>query len=659
MTLPTQLRKSATNSKIAGTVNTTGETTQPNSAKPAGTAKTSTTLKNAKSKRKTGPLHPDSLQMARWIGTVYIVGAAVAGLWTVIPHSDVTGDKFVLAMAGLALVGGLILLSGATDDIAETDFHAVLAALQVVITVAYVAVPDAGNDARLFYIWATPIAAFYFRPRAAAGHAAFVAALLAIGLAVHRAPFAEAARIWVMTVGVLVAVTVLVAAAATSVRNRDREMSHAATHDPLTGLANRALLAQRMSEALHRRRTTDGQVFMMIVDLDRLKTLNDTQGHFAGDQLLKCLSERFISNVPARSTIARLGGDEFAVLVEDPDSVMHPYALATALAKSWAKPVRLERGQFRASACIGVAVATDDDQPTALLRNADAAMYKAKAAGRSGISIYDEDQRAGISRRMIVEQALFEAVTTMDFSMVYQPIVDVTTRRVHAAEALLRWNHPTLGIISPGEFIPLAEEGGIIDEIGVWVMDQALGQLARWRTEGVVGRNFAMTVNVSGAQLHGHFAGNVERLLTKHRIEPTGLLMELTESVFIGAGLEATDVLKAIDAIGVPLALDDFGTGFSSLSYLHQANVHTVKIDQSFVGGMSGDPTRHAIVAAVVSLTEALGLQVIAEGVDTREQVTLLTQMGCRLAQGFLFSPPMRAHEMPQFLAASNLDANR
>ena len=599
---------------------------------------------------------PNALQMARWIGTIYVVGAFVAGIWTVIPHSEHSGDRFVLAMAGLALIGGLILLSGITEDIAETDFHIVLAALQVVITVAYVAVPDPGNDARLFYIWATPIAAFYFRPLAAAGHAAFVSGLLAVALAVHHASLDESARIWVMTVGVLVAVTALVSAAATSVRSRDREMIHAATHDPLTGLANRALLAQRMTEALHRRRSTKAQVFMMVVDLDRLKTLNDTQGHHAGDQLLKCISGRMVAHVPPLATVARLGGDEFAVMVEDPEGTMNAQSLASELAKAWAEPIPLERGPFRASASIGVAAATDDDQPTALMRNADAAMYRAKANGRSGISIYDEDQRAGILRRVELEQALFEAVDKMDFAMVYQPIVDLHTGEVRATEALVRWEHPKLGIVPPGEFIPIAEDSGLIDKIGLWVMDHALGQLAAWRAHEIVRSTFQMTVNVSGAQLHGHFAANIAKLLRKHHIEPTGLLMELTESVLMRAGAEATDVLRALDGVGVPLALDDFGTGFSSLSYLHQANVNTVKIDQSFIGGMSGDPTRRAIVSAVVALSRALGLMEIAEGIDTKEQLELLTDMGCRLGQGFLFSPPMRAPEMPAFLQASERD---
>jgi diguanylate cyclase (GGDEF)-like protein len=593
---------------------------------------------------------PNSQKIARWVGSVYVVGAVVALIWTIIPHPDHAGDKLVVAMAGMALIGGLTMLSGAVDEVAEADFHLVLAALQVVITLGYVAVPGANNDARLFYMWATPIAAFFFRPRAAAMHAAFVAALLGVGVAVHRPAFAEGLRIWVMTVGVLVAVTAIVAAAAIGVRNRDREMSHAATHDPLTGLANRSLFSQRVAEALSRRRMTRGQVFLMMIDLDRLKVLNDTQGHHAGDELLKSLAGRFAANVPPHSTVARLGGDEFAVLVEDPDHELSPHAVANALAMAWSDPVELERGHFRASACIGVAIATDDDQPSGLLRNADAAMYRAKAAGRSRIHVYDEDQRAGVHRRMRLEQALFDAVDNNELSVVYQPIVDLVSGQARAAEALVRWIHPHLGIVPPGEFIPLAEECGLIDEIGLWVLHHALAQLKEWRTANIVDEAFTIHVNVSGAQLHGQFAADVANVLTTYGVEPKALLLELTESVLMRDGAEATDVMRAIDAMGVPLALDDFGTGFSSLSYLHQANVHTVKIDQSFVGGMSGDGTRNAIVTAVVALTRALGFTVIAEGVDTRDQVELLLAMGCGLGQGFLFSRPMDAEAMADFI---------
>jgi EAL domain-containing protein (putative c-di-GMP-specific phosphodiesterase class I) len=210
--------------------------------------------------------------------------------------------------------------------------------------------------------------------------------------------------------------------------------------------------------------------------------------------------------------------------------------------------------------------------------------------------------------------------------------------------------------VPPGEFIPIAEESAVIDQIGSWVMDQALGQLAEWRRTDVVTNDFTITVNVSGAQLHGNFATVAAKLLRKHRIEPGALLMELTESVLMRAGAEASDVLRALDNVGVPLALDDFGSGFSTMSYLHEANVHTVKIDQSFVGGMAGDPTRRAIVKALVMLAQGLGLREIAEGIDSREQLALLVEMGCRHGQGFLFSPPMRASEMPAFLRSSAHD---
>ncbi|MEO7397965.1 MAG: bifunctional diguanylate cyclase/phosphodiesterase [Ilumatobacteraceae bacterium] len=595
---------------------------------------------------------PNTQLIARWIGTVYVVGASIAIIWTLIPHAQTSGDTVVRAMAALALVSGVVLVAGGADRCPPWAFHIVLASVQLVITIGYVAVPDPGNDTRLFYIWATPIAAFFFRPIAGAAHATLVAALLAYGLWVHDTPLAEAARIWMMTVGVLVTVTTLVAAAAKGVRRRDTQLSHAATHDPLTGLANRVLLARRTVEALRRRRTTNGQVFMLLADLDRFKLLNDSQGHFAGDELLTCLAGRFAENVPANSIVSRLGGDEFAILVEDPDNTMDPVMLAENLARSWVEPIELERGHVRTSACIGVAVATDDDQSSSLLRKADAAMYRAKSEGRSGICLYDLHQRVEIGRRRHLVQMLFDSVDKHQLSLVYQPIVDLQSGDVRAAEALVRWEHPVMGIIHPGEFIPLAEGCGMIDEIGLWVMGEALEQMARWRAAGVIGSGFTVHVNVSGAQLHDEFASTVAGLLATHGLEPGALMMELTETVLMRAGAEATDVLRAIVELGVPLALDDFGTGYSSLSYLHQATVHTVKIDQSFVGGMSSDSTRQAIVEAVVALTRALGLIVVAEGVDSLDQIGMLTTMGCRLGQGFLLARPLPPSGMADFLAA-------
>jgi diguanylate cyclase len=569
------------------------------------------------------------------------------------------GDAVVAWLAFVALGAGIGLYAGALDGLRPRAFHAVIAMMQVVITLAYVAPNDAGNDLRLFLIWTTPVAAFFFRPLAAALHAGFASALLAAALVIHNVSFAEATRLWLMTTGTLVALTWIVAWAAVGVRRRDAAMSYAATHDPLTSLPNRALFAARTAEALAARRHDGGQVFIMLADLDRFKMVNDTHGHHAGDEMLTLLAPRLTEHTPANAMVARLGGDEFAFLIQDPTGELDPLAVAADISAAWKEPLMLERGLIHTSACLGVAVASDGDMPSSLLRNADSAMYKAKSAGPGSMRLYDEEQRAELARRLELEQALYDALPEQQFSLFYHPVVNLASGRVQGAEALIRWDHPELGLVHPGEFIALAEEAGLIDAIGLWVLNQALGQLREWRDDGVVDSEFQIAVNVSGAQLHGHFPRHVGKLLATHGIQARSLLLELTETVLMVADAEASDVLRDLERIEVPLAIDDFGTGYSSLSYLHQATVNTVKIAQSFVSGMSTDHTRRAIVEAVVALAGALGLSVIAEGVDTFEQVELLRSMGCERGQGFLFTRPMPPEGMRAFLGIDPVDLIR
>ncbi len=480
--------------------------------------------------------------------------------------------------------------------------------VQLAITAVYVALPGAANDARLLYVAVGPVAAYCLRPIEALAHAVLVGLLLALALGIHGGERDILAQIWLTTIATVLAVTGLVAAIAASVRRQVRQMGHDATHDPLTGLANRTLLSSATTTALDRLHATGrGQVFMILIDLDRFKLLNDTHGHHAGDQLLTSLSRRLVRCAPAGSLVGRLGGDEFAILVDDPSGRLAPTIVAAEIAGAWAEPIPLDRGAVRTSGCLGVAVAAGTDDTSELLRHVDAAMYRAKAEGRSGICVYDIAQQVGIERRLVLEQALFDAIGNGELSIVFQPIVDLDSGWVHAAEALARWTHPDLGPVDPAEFIPIAETSGMIDPIGLWIADGALRQVAQWRATGVVHADFTVHVNLSGKQLHGAFAEQIGRLLDLHGLEPTALMMELTESVLMRAGDAEADVLWALDQLGVPLALDDFGTGFSSLSYLLQANVHTVKIDRSFVSGMSTDPTRQAIVATVVGLARASG----------------------------------------------------
>jgi diguanylate cyclase (GGDEF)-like protein len=461
---------------------------------------------------------------------------------------------------------------------------------------------------------------------------------------------------WSATDTILFAATVLVLLGGTVVgfaaERAEAASERAAHHDPLTGLANRRVLARRTTEALQNRHQRGGDVAMFLIDLDRFKLLNDTHGHLAGDQLLCGLTRRLIDRLPDAATVCRLGGDEFAVVLSQSSGSFDAMEVAALIATSWEEPIQIDRGPVRTSGSIGVAIAGDQDDATSLLRNADAAMYRAKAEGRSGIALYDERERAVLARRLALEQGLFEAVGNHELTVVFQPIVDLETRSVHAAEALLRWQHPTLGIISPEEFIPLAEESAMIEALGIWVLDESLRQLARWRANGLVRSDFAVHVNVSGAQLHAGFPERVDDLLIKNGVEPSALMVELTESVLMRVGTDGTDVLRALTHLGVRLALDDFGTGFSSLSYLHQTKVHTMKIDRSFVARMADDATCRAIVQSVVSLGRSLGLQVIAEGVDSPDKQDQLMSMGCHLAQGYLISQPLIAAVMADFLRA-------
>ena len=464
---------------------------------------------------------------------------------------------------------------------------------------------------------------------------------------------------WSATDTILFAATVLVLLGGTVVafaaERAEAASERAAHHDPLTGLANRTVLSRRTEEALHERRQRGGDVAMFLIDLDRFKLLNDTHGHLAGDQLLCGLAQRLVACLPEAATVCRLGGDEFAVVLDESAGAFDPMDIAGRIATAWEQPIHIDRGPVRTSGSIGVAVAGDQDDATSLLQNADAAMYRAKAEGRSGIARYDERERADLARRLALEQGLFDALGNHELTVVFQPIVDLETHVAHAAEALLRWEHPMLGVISPEEFIPLAEASAVIDALGIWVLDEALRQLASWRASGLVRSDFAIHVNVSGAQLHGAFPQQVDDLLVRNGMEPSALMVELTESVLMRVGADGTDVLRALNRLGIPLALDDFGTGFSSLSYLHQTEVDTLKIDRSFVAGMATDPTCRAIVQSVVSLGRSLGLHVIAEGVDSDDKVELLTTMGCHLAQGYLLSQPLLAAGMGDFLRSELL----
>ncbi|HUZ44044.1 MAG TPA: EAL domain-containing protein [Acidimicrobiales bacterium] len=438
------------------------------------------------------------------------------------------------------------------------------------------------------------------------------------------------------------------------------QLRHQAFHDPLTNLANRVLLADRIGHALARSERSQEEVAVILFDLDGFKTVNDSLGHSIGDRLLQKVSERLLANLRSGDTAARLGGDEFAVLVEGSDAFSRARTLAEQLITTLAAPLTLPGREVVVKASFGLAV-PDTDQPTSaeeLLRNADVAMYRAKAAGKGGLAIFEAHMHAAALARLELDAELRTALAQEQFVLHYQPLVGLPHWRLEGVEALIRWNHPTRGPLPPNEFITLAEETGLVVEIGQWVLDTACHQLADWQASGGPAR---VAVNLSARQLSAPgFIDGVAAALGSSGADPARLTLELTESLLMADTVTVQSVLEALRRLGVRIALDDFGTGYSSLSYLHQFPIDCLKVDKSFVGGLGTSDGDASVVAGIVGLASALGLIVVAEGVETAAQAQLLADLGCEMAQGFFFGRPMPAEDLARhwFLAPHQLSGS-
>jgi diguanylate cyclase (GGDEF)-like protein len=411
--------------------------------------------------------------------------------------------------------------------------------------------------------------------------------------------------------------------------------------DPLTGLPNRVLFGDRLDHALARARRDGTQVAVLMLDIDQFKMVNDSMGHQAGDELLTAIAPRLLRTVRESDTVARLAADEFAVLCEGIQEESDAVALGERLSAALCEPIRLQDRELFVTASTGVVVSADGSQTTAtLLNQADSAMYRAKEAGRARVVLYDELARGGWVDRLRLETDLRRALERGELSLVYQPIVDLRDGRTRSIEALLRWTHPERGPIGPDAFIPVAEETGLIVEIGRWVLETAVAQVAEWQRTQPGARGLGVTVNVSGRQLfHESLVADVERVARDSGIAPGTLGLEITESVLMDEG-DAVTVLEALRERGARLSLDDFGTGYSSLSYLKRFPLDTLKIDRAFINGI-GNGEGTALVATIVSMAETLGLDVVAEGVETEEQLRRLRELGCDKAQGFLLARPL------------------
>ena len=424
------------------------------------------------------------------------------------------------------------------------------------------------------------------------------------------------------------------------------EMAHQALHDALTGLPNRLLVAETLEQALERSARTGDEVAVLFVDLDRFKLINDSRGHAAGDELLVTVAERLRRVVRPDDVVARFGGDEFVIVCEDKAAALEASVLAERILTALREPVLAGGQEVFLSASVGIAVADGSGSPSGLLRDADAAMYRAKEKGRNRSEFFDTTMQTEATEHLELQSALHRAIERDELRVYYQPVVELETGAVTGVEALVRWQHPQHGLVSPASFIPLAEETGLIVPIGAWVLDQATARLARWRKESW-GRSLTVSVNLSARQLRQpELIPRLMATLLATGMDPDALCLELTETTFMEDAGSNRDTLVEIRALGLGLAIDDFGTGYSSLTYLKRFPVTVVKVDQAFVRGLGENVADTAIVKSVIDLAHALGLVVVAEGVETAEQVAHLRALGCDMGQGYFFARPQPADDL-------------
>lgn len=430
----------------------------------------------------------------------------------------------------------------------------------------------------------------------------------------------------------------------------EAELTRLATHDVLTGLPNRNLLNDRIDHAILHAKRNKEYAGVMLVDLDKFKFVNDNMGHDAGDGLLKEVASRMKSILRASDTVSRLGGDEFVIVLE---GVAHPEDCAVVgqkLMETIAKPMTVGESVMEIGASVGIAVyPLDGEDAASLMKNADIAMYQVKSEGRGKFQFYEREMGERASKHLSIITGLQEALKNDRFILHYQPVFDLKSRQLVAAEALLRWGDPGRGLIPPNEFIPVAEESGLIGAMGTWVIEEACRRNSQWQKDGM--QVVPVSVNLSAYQLRSaEIVDVVRKALTHYALSPRLISFELTESMVMDNPERVIGILKEIKGLGVMIAIDDFGTGYSSLSYLQQFPIDVIKIDRSFVKHVSGDPKDAVIANAVINLAHGLGCKVLAEGVETAVQSDYLQSQGCDLGQGFFYGRPVPAKEFEQVL---------
>ncbi|HEY5074645.1 MAG TPA: EAL domain-containing protein, partial [Pyrinomonadaceae bacterium] len=429
---------------------------------------------------------------------------------------------------------------------------------------------------------------------------------------------------------------------------------HAAFHDALTNLPNRALLAENLKFVIERaKQHEDYQFAVLFLDLDRFKNVNDSLGHSIGDQLLITMARRLESCIREVDMVARLGGDEFAILLDGIPNQAEATNMAQRIQEKLQSPFNLSGHEVFTTTSIGIAVsATGYDDPENMLRDADTAMYRAKAQGKACYEVFDKGMHTHAVYVLQMENDLRRAIEREELRVYYQPIVALENGQLAGFEALIRWQHPERGFINPSDFIPLAEDTGLIVPLGLWILKRACQQLCQWQWQSPANRSLFMSVNLSGKQVaQPDLVENIRDILDETHVDAKHLKLEITESAVMENAEMAARLLKRLKALGVQLSIDDFGTGYSSLSYLHRFPVNTLKIDRSFVGRIGEAAENIEIVRTVISLAENMGMEVVAEGIETLSQLTQLRKLKCQYGQGYLFSRPVDAQSVSSWIS--------
>ena len=436
-------------------------------------------------------------------------------------------------------------------------------------------------------------------------------------------------------------------------KQAEMRIQQMALHDALTGLPNRILLEDRLYQAIAVSRRSQARVLVMMLDLDRFKNINDSLGHYMGDRLLEAVASRLRGCIRGSDTVARLGGDEFVIAISGVSQLKDPEPIAEKVLHTLSKPFQIEGKDLQIAASLGVAIFPDNGvNPEPLLQHADAAMYAAKKNGRGRYCFYSAELTEAAQIEQEFETELVQACKRHEFILHYQPFIDSKSGAITGMEALIRWQHPTRGLVPPNQFISKLEDLGLMEEVGYWVLLTACRQSVEWQTQGLL--RIRMAVNVSSQQFfRGAFAATVDRILRETELDPSLLELELTESRLFEDSEATMNVMRSLKRIGVTLSLDDFGTGWSSLSYLRQFPIDRIKIDRAFIRDLATQPSAKATVRCILGLARNLDIPCIAEGVETAEQRYLLRLQHCPEMQGYYFSRPLDEMQAAEFLASA------